>query len=610
MADDSNSGQFTLDLDNADFVKKILESKNLVMQLGDKDNMSGLLEGIGDVAPAIGVAAAALYTFKTVMDLVFEGENIKQTNEQFELLAKNMGLAGDALKEGLLKASGGLVDENALLQAANKAMVEMGGNAAQIPQLMDLARKSTAVFGGDLLTNFNEMSLAIANGNQRMLAHKGIVVDVQLAYRQYAESIGILPDQLSKTEKEYVLLNAALEKGDKAFAGADLNIKQTTNAVTELKVALKELWDDMASNITKNLGPAMTQMTNMFTKFIKWVGGHDKKAGASHETVGPEAPAGGVAKKPELTPEEDKKRQDDLLKNSIDRYKKESALTNEYYTLQQNLADTDEKAMEAFHQREAALLEEAYMKKQQIALEESQGKLNPQQAADMKIQVEQNTQLKLQEMEMQTLQVRERAQDQFLKKSTNTWDGIARAAKAGGAKAQLEMQDFAKTGTMVVGAFGKNATNSLVALGEGSQTAGDAMRGFLFGALADIAQAMGAVKILAYPNFPEMAAGAALLVLSGVLRGMAKGASSGISTPSSSGSSSSSGAGDYGSQSIAAANASVNPPTAAAAKTTQQTVNVYGSIFDSDQTATRIVTMMRNAGDQTDYKLNFIQGSV
>lgn len=258
MANEDDKIGAVFDLDTKESLEKILELKGGIESLGDAKNTEGLLEGLTKVGGAVAAIGVAAFALKTTFDTVFEAENIKQINNQFELLTRNSGLATDTLKAGLIEAAHGLVDDTDLMRAANRAIVEMGSSAEKLPELMDLARKSTAVFGGDAITRFEELNQAIASGSQRALKHMGIMVDVDRAYRDYAASIGVASGELNDAGKRQALLNAVLIKGQDAFKGVDENIKEATNTWQQLKVTLSEVKEVFVLAFDKVMGPSVT----------------------------------------------------------------------------------------------------------------------------------------------------------------------------------------------------------------------------------------------------------------------------------------------------------------------------------------------------------------
>lgn len=254
MAGDEDSSKFKLDLDTSDFVSGANEALDAIKSVGSKDNLSELIGALGSVGPLIGAMGAAFFAVKGTMDAVFDAENIKGVNAEFETLSQNAGLFSDKLKEGLVESAKGWADETTVMGAANKALVELEGGAEKLPEVMELARKATAVMGGDMISNFEAINQAVATGSTRHLRHLGLIIDSKKAYAEYAASIGTTVGALSKAGQQQALMNAVLDQGKEKFGSVNSELKVATNAWQELKTAFKEAYEAGALVIDKLFG--------------------------------------------------------------------------------------------------------------------------------------------------------------------------------------------------------------------------------------------------------------------------------------------------------------------------------------------------------------------
>lgn len=217
-------------------------------------------------------AQAVRAVFKAIgegVELVKKEEEIRAINAQFEVLANQSNIAFQQLSDGLAKAADGLVDGEDLLKSANKALIDLGSSAQALPEILDIARKSTAVFGGDLLQNFEAINRSIATGATKGLKQLGLIIDSEKVYKDYAASIGTTADKLGQAEKQQALLNAVIEKGNTAFKNIDPNIKDVTNELQRLNVAIGEVEDGLAvtfsavaANAVKNFAKTATDALN------------------------------------------------------------------------------------------------------------------------------------------------------------------------------------------------------------------------------------------------------------------------------------------------------------------------------------------------------------
>jgi hypothetical protein len=212
---------------------------------------------------AVSVVAEKAFNF------VLLGEQVKATNAQFEFLAQNAGIAGDALKQQLNDASAGLADTTDLLQAASEGFVKFGDGARRLPEVLSLARQVTAVFGGELTQNFENLNNAIAAGSSRALKAVGIYLDTDNVLKEYAKTLGITTDALTQSEKQQAILNATLADGEKRYKGVDLNLRATTDSFTRFKNLGKDALEGVALVSTSIFGPAFETVFDKASKILE-----------------------------------------------------------------------------------------------------------------------------------------------------------------------------------------------------------------------------------------------------------------------------------------------------------------------------------------------------
>lgn len=154
-------------------------------------------------------------------------------------------------------------------------------------------------------------------------------------------------------------------------------------------------------------------------------------------------------------------------------------------------------------------------------------------------------------------------------------------------------------------------TNMFEAIGSGSKSAGEAVKGALLGVLADIASNWGKAMFLMSlfpPNPAGMAAGLALMALGGLVRGMA-GSSKSSSTASSGGGG---GGGSTASSSASTQETTSSTPTYSAEKTERKgaIINIQGDFLNTTETATRLQQIIRQSSDVTDFKIQAVGGGI
>lgn len=224
--------------------------------IGDLKDFGSNLLALNPVVTALGAGIAAV---GVITKQALAGEEIKAINEQFKLLATQAGASADALRSSLESVAAGTVDTEDLLQSTNKFIVEFNGNTERLPQVLDLARRATSLFGGEVTDNYERIGEAIASGNTRSLRQIGIIVDQQKAFDDFAKTIGVTADQLNEAGRKQAVLDAVLAKGNETFQNVNPNVRELSTSFERLKVQIGEIGDVVAQQSNGLFGPALAQ---------------------------------------------------------------------------------------------------------------------------------------------------------------------------------------------------------------------------------------------------------------------------------------------------------------------------------------------------------------
>lgn len=274
---------------NAEKLRNNLSKNGVVSSI--KDEISGLAQSapiigkfVGAINPltiAVGVAVGAFLALKKAIEGVFEGEKLLQIEKQFKSLADQAGVSSNRLATDFSKALGGLVDDSKAFEILNKSLVQLEVGASKLPDVMELARKATKVFGGEATANFELLSSAIANGSTKQLKQLGIVIDSEKVFKDYAKSIGTSAEFLTVAGKQQAILNEVLLKGGERFKGIVLDSDNATSSYAKLKVSINNLFDELSKASAAKGG----LLSNAFDLAQKGVESLTQKLGPSTKTA-------------------------------------------------------------------------------------------------------------------------------------------------------------------------------------------------------------------------------------------------------------------------------------------------------------------------------------
>lgn len=678
MADDESKSTFTLDLDNSSFLEGAKQSLDAINSIGKSGGIeslvSGLEEGLGEIA----LIAVALEGMKKAFEIAFDADHIRAVNAQFDAFAVNAGVVPEKLKQGLEDASHGWVDNTTLMSAANKAMSQLTVGTEKLPEVMDLARRATATMGGDFVENFESMTQAIANGNVKALAHLGLKIDLNKAYRDYASSIGVTVDVLSQEGQQQARLNALLDLGKTKFQSNTEALTETTNTWKVFKATLSEVSEVLTILFDRVLGPILRTTFTMMNKSLSDV----KNSLLATFGIGAEKVEGMTGKLKTLTEEleQAKKAQaaatdfssaqqaanrvtaltnqiknynDELNKvkttdkaylaqqqqqaaqeeaignqkvqhHSVDldkKAKKEAEYAKEVENLKKQVLDEEMKSMTTidqansiFQQKEKMELAQIDAQRMALIAKHRQALISENAFKEQMAQLDHLRTLKAEHDTAQQEAMQKQALDNYVRQSNNAFEGISRSFHAHAMKAEMDLKNWGMLGDTVFDSMSNNAVAGFEAIGSGAQSAGDAMKGFMFNSLAEIAEAEGKLLLAtALLNPANAVAGAALLVLAGFLKSQA-GAAGAKGGGSIGGGGSGGSTGGAATPSAGSVGGGQPLPSQAAANTSNGNgmtqIVVQGSIFDSAATQTRMADLVRAASDGTGFSIQRIGGGV
>ena len=265
---------------------------------------------------------------------------------------------------------------------------------------------------------------------------------------------------------------------------------------------------------------------------------------------------------------------------------------------------------------EAAINEQRTIAEEQRQLQLQQIKenidLTEQQREAQKVEIERQYQDEITRINENSYKQRDAMIQRSVYASNNAAAQFAAGFASASKKAANDLSNFGAQGAKMANMLSHNLSNMFIQMGEGSKKGSEVMRGAMFNLLADISQAYGEMALemgLVPPNPIYLAAGGALLALSGYLRSQAHGGGGGMSF------SGAGGAGGGGAEMGGTVGIGSTAATASTLTEQQKTaksvhLEIHGNIFDSDQTKQRIAQLVRDSIDSTDFSVARIGGGV
>lgn len=250
--------------------EKIFSNSFKESEKESKKSLTDIAAGFFLAREAVNLAGKAVEKFKElIIDSAIEGERLKKLNSTFDIFASQVGLAGEALREDIIRSIDGLIASSEAITVASQSVLKLEKNASRIPEIFELSTKIAKTFGEDATTVFERISNAVASGSAKQLRSIGIVIDTDKVYKDFAKSLGITVDLLNQEQRQFALLDAALSKGRTSFASVNAASDSLGTSYKQLTASIKELNDSASVSANKIFGNIISNAFKNLTESVK-----------------------------------------------------------------------------------------------------------------------------------------------------------------------------------------------------------------------------------------------------------------------------------------------------------------------------------------------------
>lgn len=187
-----------------------------------------------------GAITGAIYAMKKAWDLAEMASQFQEQMTSLNALSSAYGITAKSLIASVKEASGGLISMADAAKVSAKSLLE-GMNPEQLVQFTRIVKETTNVTGDSVANSFERISQAAAVGQERTLRQMGIIVDLQGAYKKYAESIGTTAENLNEATRQQIGINAVLAQGSEIMQRLGNTNDSTNDKMERFMVMIKDL---------------------------------------------------------------------------------------------------------------------------------------------------------------------------------------------------------------------------------------------------------------------------------------------------------------------------------------------------------------------------------
>lgn len=209
--------------------------------------------GIGAGVAAVGAGMGKLF----VDALPLEG-----IGDAFEGLTKDFEGGSDAMLKAMQEGSLGMVNQMDLMKSFNSAAQLVGIDfAQQLPDAMQYLSKVSAATGEDMGYMIDSIVRGVGRMSPMILDNLGIQVDMTAANEEYAESLGITVDEMTKSQQQTALMNQVMTK-----------LKENTADMPEVAGTAMQKWEAFKTTMTDTKNEIGLKLIPVFMPLLETLG--------------------------------------------------------------------------------------------------------------------------------------------------------------------------------------------------------------------------------------------------------------------------------------------------------------------------------------------------
>ena len=217
------------------FTGKVKTSSEQMNQSAKKTAKS--FTSLGAAVTKAGIALGALTGAALVVDrMARQADRIDSVGRAFGTLTRRTGETADVFLRKMKPAARSLISDMELMRQANNAIIlGLPVTSDSMAELVENSVKLGRALGIDATRAIESMITGIGRQSRLMLDNIGIIVKADLAYRTYAESLGVAASELTEQQKKLAFFEAASEAARVGVQGLDDDVKTLSQGLISLK---------------------------------------------------------------------------------------------------------------------------------------------------------------------------------------------------------------------------------------------------------------------------------------------------------------------------------------------------------------------------------------
>ncbi len=218
-------------------------------------------------AARLAIVASLLAIVGAVKLLESAGERLGQ-KRALERTLEAQGIAADEYVGKLKGLANQQIATSDIILSANRALA-LGIAASDIPGLLEAATKASVSLGVTAAKAFQDITTGVGRASPLILDNLGIMIDQNNVFKDYAASIGVATNELTKQQRTAAVAAAAIAGAAKGAEDFALAQSRVTVALSQSRAKLKEWFEGTVESAAKSdaLAGSIIGVTETFSNY-------------------------------------------------------------------------------------------------------------------------------------------------------------------------------------------------------------------------------------------------------------------------------------------------------------------------------------------------------
>jgi hypothetical protein len=217
-------------------------------------NFSKMQQGMSGIVGVYATIAAQIFAVSAAFQFLKSASQMTNLIAGQEALGQVSGVAYKTITQGLIAATDGQLQ---YAEAAKAAAIgtAAGLNPTQLTKLAKAAKNVSNALGRDLTDSFTRLVKGTTKAEPELLDELGIILRLEPALKEYANSLGKSVQDLSQFEKSQAIVNNVLTQAEEKFGAIEALMDPAGASLNKFIASFDELMNSFKRGVIGIMGP-------------------------------------------------------------------------------------------------------------------------------------------------------------------------------------------------------------------------------------------------------------------------------------------------------------------------------------------------------------------